>query len=226
MQKPSTPHEEIMHCITESIFPGVTRATQHLEVYKLIGSYKSQLDVMENKERQYLYFYLQQSALRLMILEIAKLYDAYSSKYETLSINYLFKKLEIFKPKANWNRFFSVKQSQLQKCLLDKALLKKLEAFKEAEFPEGFKKLKPELNEELKADLDTLKTLRDKHVAHTDKVAFGTTIQTNTIQSLIAYALDIAQAFCIMYNTGAISWSHQSVSAFFVQKLLDEDFGM
>jgi hypothetical protein len=221
-----TPHEEIMHCITESIFPGVTRATQHLEVYKLIGSYKSQLDVMENKERQYLYFYLQQSALRLMILEIAKLYDAYSKKHDTLSINYLFKKLESFNPKANWNRFFSVKQSQLQKSLLDKDLLKKLEAFKEANFSEGFKELKPELNDKIKTDLDDLKKLRDKHVAHTDKVDFGTTIEVTAIQSLIDYAHDIAQTFCIIYHTGSFTWSYQSDSAFFIRKLLDEDFGM
>jgi len=217
--------ESIIHCIKFGIFPSYIKASQHLEVYKLIASNKSQLDVMGNKERQYLYYYLQQSAQRLMILETAKLYDGFFNKYETLSINFLFKKLENFEPHKNWSRLFEFNQSQLHKQLLDKTLLIKLESLNESNFLKEFKELKPELIDSLKPDLETIKTLRDKHVAHSEKVEFGTTMETSSIQSLIDYAHDIAQTFCIIYGTGGFSWSSQSDTAFFVQSLLDEDFG-
>jgi hypothetical protein len=67
--------------------------------------------------------------------------------------------------------------------------------------------------------------MRDKIVAHSEKVIYPISVESNAIETLLHYAHDIAQIFYIFFVNSPMSWSSRSVNAFFVRELLKEDFG-
>jgi hypothetical protein len=116
-------YDKLKYCLDFGVFAIVIRTMQHLDTYKQIGKNKDLLQNMEDKDRQFLYYYLQVTSQRLMVLETAKLYDNYSKRNETLSLNFFFHKLEQFKPNYIEPILFESKKNNLKTPYLIKTLL-------------------------------------------------------------------------------------------------------
>lgn len=218
-------YDKLKYCLYYGVFAIVIRTMQHLDAFKLIGKNKDLLQNMEDKDRQFLYYYLQVTSQRLMILETAKLYDNYSNRNETLSLNYFFHKLEQFKPEPIAPLLFESKKKQLKNTLFDKEIAAKFENVNQFDFLTSLRELAPKKNKNINEKLVNVKTMRDKVIAHNEKVNFDIDIETEAIETLLNYAHDIAQIFYIFFVNSPITWSSRSVNAFFVRELLKEDFG-
>ncbi len=192
--------DEIANYFKSGLVLPTFEAVRSFNIWKNVATEASFLKT-QSKNIQLLYSFVQFGAQNSFVLNLGKLYDNPKSKYPTLCIRSFLDRITLV---GDWTRIVedtqTVRTMKFYGC--PQNLLDAVNGIDPNDFPKLFVEYYRDRlsSETMKQNIDTLKKLRDKFVAHNEYVSAPAKIEHDAINNLLDLANEIISVYGIAYN--------------------------
>jgi hypothetical protein len=200
---------EIIEIYRRGLVLEAFNATRNILIWQYIANEVTFLET-QSKFTKSLYSFTQQSALTNFVLSLGKLYDR-ADKYSTLCITYFLNQLKT----ETFNASEIIETDQLKRLLREfnspEYLIEAITANDKSEFPKLLSEhyLKRYNETTLQSDIDSLKTMRDKAIAHNEAIE-SLSLEFTTAERLLKFVTEIIAIFGLAYQSTI--WGNNSFS--------------
>lgn len=187
--------EEIKSFLTYGISTHIFQAERNLLIWEKVAKHSSLAKILDEKYTA-LFVFLQQSAQTNFVLYTAKIFDSPSKKYPTRCLLSLF---ELLESKNDFPKIDNINSTieLLRKSNVPDEISVLVKEKKSNLFVQDYLKyLRSKYDSaNIKSDIDQVKFLRDKYVAHNENMLTSARIELQSVRNLLKFATEILEVF-------------------------------
>lgn len=194
------------------------QATRNILIWQHIADEVEFLKSQDNYTKS-LYSFIQQSAQTNFILALGKLYDK-PNKYQTLCIIYFLQQIKVDAPTASEIIETTITENLLKEYNLPSSLIQAINENDKSVFPNLFSQyyLDRYNDTNLQQDIESLKLMRDKVVAHNEAID-SLHFEFEVADRLLKFVTEIISIFGMAYQS--TSWETERFS--FIKRNAERD---